>query len=99
MLELYENGVRISGRINATKRLLFSLHTPSGEVLCRRLPPDFALSYVQSKIDSDATSHVVYTERFLDKFVTLNPHIVMGWEEFECIVKAVGRGTLFIKRH
>ena len=90
---------RVHERINATKRLSSSPSSPSGEVPHIPLPSDFLLSDEQPKIDSAATSHVVYSEKFLDDYVPLNPPIVMGWGESDCVVKAVGRGILLIQSY
>ena len=65
--------------INAIKRK--SDHSPHGEVDApsNPLPPGFKVTLAQPKVDSAATSHIVFSADFLDDYVTLNPYIRPGW--------------------
>ena len=78
-----------------------ALRDPHGKVDAplTPLPAGFAMSDAQPRLDSAATSHIVYSKEFLNDYVPLNPPFGMQWGAAEWFVKAIGRGTLITRNY
>ena len=82
-------------RISCTNKSMATVHS-SGEhkIPLSPLPKVFKVASKLPKFDSGCTSHIVYSEDFLDDYIVLDPPTLLQWGDSAMSVKAIGTGTL-----